>query len=60
MKANDQLRMFWRAHRQISDANNLFMDMVRDGDITAAELRANIARRPSLWGRFAGFLDKLP
>ncbi|WP_321935494.1 hypothetical protein [Paraburkholderia sp. J8-2] len=58
-KVPDQKEMFYRAHRQIADGNEAFMDLVRDG-MTREELARNIERRPSLWKRFEGFLDVLP
>lgn len=54
-----QERMFYAAHRQISDGNIAFMDLVKDG-LTRENLASCIKRRPSLWGRFEGFLKTLP
>lgn len=54
-----QLQMFYEEQRKISDTNQTFMDLVRDG-LTQEELRRNIERRPFLWSRFANWLDKLP
>lgn len=54
-----QTQMFYRASRQTSEVNQLFLDLVEDG-LTRSELERNIARRPQLWGRFSSWLDKLP
>jgi hypothetical protein len=54
-----QLQMFYKAHRNIADANELFLQFVDEG-LTRAELEKLIARRPSLWGRFSHWLPKLP
>ena len=54
-----QRQMFYKAHRQIADANELFLQFVADG-LTKTELGKLIARRPSLWGRFSNWLQKLP
>jgi hypothetical protein len=57
--AKDQLATFYRQSRNIAEANTLFLELVKEG-MTREELQHNIARRPALWGRWAGFLDKLP
>jgi hypothetical protein len=44
---------------QAAEVSLLFQDMVAEG-MTREELARCIERRPSLWGRFAGWLDKLP
>ncbi|MBC8737147.1 hypothetical protein F6X40_10040 [Paraburkholderia sp. UCT31] len=51
--------MFYQEQRKIADGNATFLDLVRDG-MTREELATNIARRPSLWGRFANWLEVLP
>jgi hypothetical protein len=45
--------------RQSFEVNELFLEFVRDG-LTREELARNIERRPALWRRFEGWLDKLP
>ncbi len=57
IKSQDQ--MFYESHRKLADVNNEFMWLIQNG-ITREDLEANIKRRPSLWDRFSGFLDKLP
>ena len=54
-----QEQQFWQAHRKIADGNEAFLFLVQEG-MTREELQTNINRRPSLWGRFANWLDKLP
>jgi len=54
-----QAQMFYDAGRQIAETNILFLELVQDG-LTRRELARNIERRPSLWGRFENWLDKLP
>ena len=54
-----QMQMFYEEDRKIGDLNELFMELVREG-LTRRELEINIARRPSLWGRFSNWLEKLP
>lgn len=54
-----QIDLFYRAHRQIADGNETFMELVRDG-MTREDLRDCIERRPSHWKRFEGFLKTLP
>jgi len=54
-----QEQLFYRAHTQISETNLQFLEFVKDG-LTREELQRNIDRRPSLWGRFANWLPKLP
>lgn len=54
-----QLQMFYEAHRKVADVNSDFMWLVQNG-LTREDLAACIQKRPSLWSRFEGFLDKLP
>lgn len=56
-----QLQMFYEAHRKIADLNNTFMELIRHptNPMTREDLKALIAKRPYVYGRFAGFLDKL-
>lgn len=57
-----QAQHFEIARRRIADADRTFMELVNHpaNPMTREDLAANIARRPSLWSRYAGFLDKLP
>jgi hypothetical protein len=55
----DQLAIFYDQQRNIAGGNEVFMELVRDG-MTREDLAHNIARRPSLWKRFEGFLNVLP
>ena len=54
-----QQAMYYAAVRQLGERDEAFMDILHDG-LTRQELAANIERRPSLWGRYAGFLRFLP
>lgn len=56
-----QIQHYYSAVRRISDANQTFMEMIKHptNPLTNAELKALIAKRPSLWGRYKGFLGKL-
>ncbi len=54
-----QRQMYYEAACKDMDANKLFLDMVKEG-LTARELKALIKLRPSLWGKWSGWLDKLP
>jgi len=54
--------MYYAAERRAAERDQAFMDLVRHptNPLTREDLEANIRRRPALWGRYAGFLDKLP
>ncbi len=54
-----QTQMFYDACRYNGVINSDFMFLVDHG-LTKEDLQRNIERRPSLWARFSGFLDKLP
>lgn len=58
-KAPTQMQLCYAAQRQVADVNSNFMWLVKNG-LTREDLARNIERRPSLWKRFEGFLDKLP
>ena len=57
-----QREMYYRAERQAADRDILFMELVNHptNPLTREDLARNIERRPALWSRYAGFLDKLP
>lgn len=55
----NQEQLFYQAHRNISDANETFLELVKEG-VTREELQCNIDRRPSLWLRYANWLPTLP
>ena len=49
-----------RAFSSIAEGNATFMDLIKGPNkITREELRRLIAKRPSLWGRYAKFLETL-
>ena len=54
-----QLQLFRDAEHTASVVNQDFLFLAEQG-MTREELATNIARRPSLWGRFSNWLDKLP
>ena len=54
-----QEQMYWKAHDRIAGQNEMFLLLVDEG-MTREELEKNIERRPALWGRFSGWLEKLP
>lgn len=54
-----QIQIYLEAQRKIADTNNTFLQFVEEG-MTRNELENLIKRRPSLWGRFEHWLDKLP
>lgn len=54
-----QSHLYYQAVRKAGETNELFLSLVQAG-MTREELAANIARRPHLWGRFAGYLATLP
>lgn len=54
-----QLQIFYQIGRNNADLDIQFLEFVKDG-LTREELEINIQRRPEVWGRWKGFLDKLP
>lgn len=58
--SREQLQMYYGEFKKIAEVNELFMEFVRNGEMTRETLEKLIKRRPSLWGRFAGFLNTLP
>lgn len=60
MTCPTQLQLYQESERNLAEVNKLFLEMITGDDpLTKEELAANIKRRPELWGRFAGWLDKL-
>ena len=57
-----QQQIFWEAHRRVADANDAFMDLIncKENPMTRQDLESLIRRNPARYGRFSGFLDKLP
>lgn len=54
-----QTQLFYQASRQVAAVNEDFLWLVQNG-LTREDLQRCIERRPSLWQRFEGWLDKLP
>lgn len=53
-----QAQLYYKAVRKQGDLDRIFMEMTKGEDaITKEELRNLIANRPSLWNRYAAFLD---
>lgn len=56
-----QKDFFYRAGREIAERDIIALDLLfGHNPITDDELRKNIRRRPSLWGRYAGYLGARP
>jgi hypothetical protein len=58
MKRPTQLQVCYMADRKFAEMNLAFLDLVKDG-LTRKELQTLIDRRPHVYGRFNGWLDKL-
>lgn len=56
-----QLEHYENARRRLADADQTFMELVSHptNPLTRDDLAANIKRRPELWARYAGWLEKL-
>jgi hypothetical protein len=57
--AAHQVYLYYQAERRSAEVNETFLELVAEG-LTREELARNIERRPSLWDRFSGWLDRLP
>ena len=53
-----QQQMLWDAHRKLAATHETFMHILPS--LTRRELEQLIAKRPEVWSRFSGYLDKLP
>ena len=54
-----QLQVFYEEQRKIGERNELMCEMMRNGEITNAELAALIAKRPERYGMFEGLVGKI-
>lgn len=54
-----QVQMFYDAERKSASLNDMMLDLMRNQEITNAELAALIKRRPMVYERFAGFVGKI-
>jgi hypothetical protein len=54
----NQLQMFYTEHKKIAECNELFLELAKD--MTKSELQKLIEKRPSLWGKYANWLNVLP
>ena len=59
MNGPTQEQMFYAAGRKIADGNDLMMEMIRNQEITNAELAYLVEKHPERYGRFAGFIGKI-
>ncbi|WP_163056833.1 hypothetical protein [Acidithiobacillus ferrooxidans] len=57
--AQTQTSMYYDAVRHLGERDAVFMEIFQDG-LTRQDLATNIERRPSYWGRYAGFFQFLP
>ena len=57
-----QAQMYYAAERRAAERDQLFMELVQHptNPLTREDLVANIQRRPALWERYSGFMDRLP
>lgn len=57
-----QMQHFELARRRMVDADLTFMELVtcKSNPLTRADLVSLIAKRPDRYGRYAGWLEKLP
>jgi hypothetical protein len=57
-----QMQHFYEAHQKSAALNAAFLEMVNHptNPMSREDLQALINRRPAVYGRFAGFLNKLP
>ncbi len=58
MLTHPQYFYYYQAHKRIADANETFLAILPT--LTRKELQALIAKRPEVYGKYAGYLDKLP
>ena len=55
-----QSQLYYDSVRKIGERDELFMEMIRAGEMTRQDLSALIARNPARYDRYAGFLTSLP
>ena len=56
-----QQQMFYQEARKISEADQHFMDLIKDpvNPLTNNDLVRLVARFPERWSRYSGFIGKL-
>ena len=61
-RVKTQNQMWREAERRSADLNDAFMEMVNHptNPMTHEDLEVLLKKRPEVYGRFAGFLGKLP
>ena len=55
----NQMQLYEQERKRISESNELFLEFVEEG-MTREQLAKLIKYRPTLWGRFASWLNTLP
>ena len=55
-----QYQLYQEAEAKSGRFNELMMEMMQTGEMTNDDLAKQIARRPDVYGRFEGFVGKLP
>jgi hypothetical protein len=57
-----QENLYWEALRKLSEIDHHVMDMINHptNPITNSDLEKLVARFPERWGRYRGFIGKLP
>ncbi len=58
-KEKTQQQIFYEAVAKEGRRDELFLDMLKTGDMTYTDLQALIKRRPEVYGKYSGFLDYL-
>lgn len=55
-----QAQIFYDVSRKRAGANEFMMTLIRKGELTREQLQNLIEKRPEVYGRYKGFLSKLP
>ena len=55
----NQMQLYEQERKKIAESNELFLEFVEEG-MTREQLAKLIKHRPTLWGRFASWLNTLP
>ena len=55
-----QIQLYTEACRNNAGRDAMFLELLQGNHpITKAELKHNIAKRPEIWARYAGWLERL-
>lgn len=60
MVMKTQLQIFYEEQRKIGERDRFMMDLIRDNDLTNQQLERLIKHQPDRYGRYEGFIGKLP